>query len=178
MTRINFIFALIAGALAAGLMWLRIAVQHGGLVDIEHGMTLGYATMIIALSLVFFGIKSYRDNHGGHITFLKGLQVGILISLVCAICYAASWELYYRGSGQEFLQKYTAHYIDGLRKGGSSDAEVTKAETEMAQFQEMYKNFFVRFGFTLMEIVPVGIIVTLISALLLRKRDVLPATPD
>ena len=177
MTRIVLIFGLISGAIAAGLMWLLIAVQNGGLVDIEHGMTLGYATMIIALSLVFFGVKSYRDNHGGRITFLKGLQVGILISLVCAVCYAGSWELYYRGSGQEFLQKYTAHYVDKMKQDGASDAEVTKAQTEMAQFSEMYKNFFVRFGFTLMEILPVGIIVTLISALLLRKREVLPAHP-
>jgi hypothetical protein len=177
MTRIVLIFGLISGAIAAGLMWLLIAVQNGGLVDIEHGMTLGYATMIIALSLVFFGIKSYRDNHGGHITFLKGLQVGILISLVCAVCYAGSWELYYRGSGQEFLQKYTAHYIDQMKNSGSSDAEVAKTEAEMAKFSEMYKNFFVRFGFTLIEILPVGIIVTLISALLLRRREVLPAEP-
>jgi hypothetical protein len=177
MTRIVLIFGLISGAIAASLMWLLIAVQNGGLVDIEHGMTLGYATMIIALSLVFFGIKSYRDNHGGRITFLKGLQVGILISLVCAVCYAGSWELYYRGSGQEFLQKYTAHYIDQMRQSGSSEAEVSKTEAEMAKFAEMYQNFFVRFGFTLIEILPVGFIVTLISALLLRKRELLPAEP-
>lgn len=177
MTRIVLIFGLIAGAIAAGLMWLLIAVQNSGLVNIDNGMTLGYATMIIALSLVFFGVKSYRDNHGGHISFLKGLQVGILISLVCAICYAGSWELYYRGSGQEFLQKYTAHYIDKMKASGASEAEVAKTETEMSEFMVMYQNFFVRFGFTLMEILPVGIIVTLISALLLRKREVLPATP-
>src|SRR6476469_5296262 len=148
MTRIVLIFGLISGAIAAGLMWLLIAVQNSGSVDFDHGMTLGYATMIIALSLVFFGIKSYRDNHGGRVTFWKGLQVGIMISLVCALCYAASWELYYRGSGQEFLQKYTAHYIEGMKKDGASDAEVSKAEEEMTKFAEMYKNFFVRFGFT------------------------------
>ena len=177
MARIVLIFGLISGAIAAGLMWLLIAVQNSGAVNLDNGMTLGYATMIVALSLVFFGVKSYRDNHGGRITFWKGLQVGILISLVCALCYAVSWELYYRGSGQEFLQKYTAHYIEGMKKDGASEADVSKAETEMAQFQEMYKNFFVRFGFTLLEILPVGVVVTLISAALLRKRDMLPAEP-
>jgi hypothetical protein len=177
MTRIVLILGLISGAIAAGLMWLLIALQNSGTVDIEHGMTLGYATMIIALSLVFFGVKSYRDNHGGHITFLKGLQVGILIALISAVCYAVSWELYYRGSGQQFLEKYTAHYIDGMRKDGASEADVTKAQADMAEFMELYKNFFVRFGMTLMEILPVGIIVTLISAALLRKREVLPAHP-
>ena len=119
MVRIVLIFGLISGAIAAGLMWILIAVQNGGSVNLENGMVFGYATMIIALSLVFFGVKSYRDNNGGHITFLKGLQVGILISIICGVCYAASWELYYRGSGQEFLQKYTAHNLDKMKQDGS-----------------------------------------------------------
>lgn len=177
MTRIVLIFGLISGAVSAGLMWLLIAVQNSGMVNLDKGIFLGYATMIIALSLVFFGVKSYRDNHGGKITFFKGLQVGILISLISAVCYAGSWELYYRGSGQEFLQKYTASYLDKMKEGGASDAEVAKAQTDMAEFQEMYKNFFVRFAMTLMEILPVGIIVTLISALLLRRRELLSAEP-
>jgi Protein of unknown function (DUF4199) len=177
MLRIVLIFGLIAGAIAAGLMWLLIAVQNSGAVDIEHGMTLGYATMIVALSLVFFGIKSYRDNIGGHITFLKGLQVGILISLICGVCYAGSWELYYRGSGQEFLQKYTGHYLDEMKKDGASDDQIEEMRVEQEKFMEMYKNFFVRFAVTLMEILPVGVIVTLVSAALLRKREILPAQP-
>ena len=175
MTRIVLIFGLISGAISAGLMWLLIAVQNNGLVNLDNGLFFGYATMIIALSLVFFGIKSYRDNNGGRITFFKGLQIGILISLISAFCYAGSWELYYRGSGQEFLQKYTAHYIDKMKADGASAADIAKTEADMAQFQEQYKNFFVRFGVTLMEILPVGIIVTLISAALLRRRELLPA---
>jgi len=177
MTRIVVIFGLISGAISAGLMWLLIAVQNNGLVNLDNGMLFGYATMIIALSMIFFGVKSYRDNNGGHISFLKGLQIGILISLISAVIYSGSWELYYRGSGQEFLQKYTAHYLEGLRKDGKSDAEVAKAESDMAQFQEMYKNFPVRFGITIMEILPVGVIVTLLSAGLLRKRQILSAEP-
>jgi len=175
MTRIVLVFGLISGAIAAGLMWLLIVLQNSGSINLDNGMTFGYATMVIALSLVFFGIKSYRDNNGGHITFFKGLQVGILIALIAAICYAVSWELYYRSSGQQFLEKYTAHYIDGMRRDGASDAEIAKAQEEMAQFMELYRNFFVRFGMTLMEILPVGIIVTLISAALLRRRELLPA---
>jgi len=177
MGRIVLVFGLISGAIAAGIKWILIAVQNSGKVDIENGMVFGYATMIIALSLVFFGVKSYRDNNGGHITFLKGLQVGILISLICGVCYAASWELYYRGSGQEFLQKYTAHNLDKMKQDGASDAEIEKARADAEKFMEIYENFFVRFGFTLMEILPVGIIVTLISAALLRKREVLQAAP-
>jgi len=177
MTRIVLIFGLISGAISAALMWILVGVVNTGGTDFDNGMVWGYASMIIALSLVFFGVKSYRDNHGGRITFLKGLQVGILISLISGVCYAASWELYYRGSGQEFLQKYTAHYLDKMKQDGASDAEVEKARVESEQFMEQYRNFFVRFGMTLMEILPVGVIVTLVSAGLLRKREILPAEP-
>ena len=177
MTKIVVIFGLISGAIAAGLMWLLIASVNSGSVNLDNGMLWGYATMIIALSLIFFGIKSYRDNNGGHISFFKGLQGGILISLISAGGYAASWEIYYRGSGQEFLQKYTAHYLEQLKKDGASEAEIEKSRADMAQFMENYQNFFIRFGITMMEILPVGVIVTLVSAGLLRKREVLPAEP-
>ena len=175
MTKIVLIFGLISGAIAGFLMWILMSLVGKESIDFDMGMIWGYATMIIALSLVFFGIKSYRDNNGGRITFLKGLQVGILISLISAVCYGISWEAYYRTSGADFIQQYSAHYIDQMRAKGASDTEIAETQTQMDQFGEMYKNFFVRFGMTLMEILPVGIVVTLISAALLRRRDLLPA---
>ena len=175
MTKIVLIFGLISGAIAGGLMWILMGTVNTGSIDFDNGMIWGYATMIIALSLVFFGIKSYRDNHGGKITFVKGLQVGILISLISAVCYAAAWELYYPRIGDEFMQKYTTYYLDKMKKEGASDAEIEKARTESEQFMEMYKNIFVRFAMSLMEILPVGVIVTLLSALLLRRKELLPA---
>jgi hypothetical protein len=175
MKKIVLIFGLISGAVAGGLMWILMSVVGTGTVDFDKGVIWGYATMIIALSMVFFGIKSYRDGHGGHMTFLKGLQVGILISLISAVCYAATWEIYYPSVGDEFMQKYTAYHLDKMKAGGASDAEVDKARAEGEQFMALYKNFFVRFAMSLMEIIPVGVIVTLVSAALLRRRQLLPA---
>ena len=175
MTKIVLIFGLISGAIAGGLMWVLMTFVRSDGVNFDNAVFVGYATMIIALSMVFFGIKSYRDNHGGRITFVKGLQVGILISLISAFCYAACWEIYYPSVGQEFMEKYTTYHLDKMRKGGASEAEIEQARTEGQQFTEMYKNFFVRFAFSLMEIVPVGIVVTLVSAALLRRRELLPA---
>ena len=175
MTRIVLIFGLISGAVAGLLMWILFSYVNTGSIDFDNGIIWGYATMIIALSMVFFGVKSYRDNNGGRISFLKGLQVGMLISLVSAVCYAASWEIYYPAVGDEFMQKYTAHELNKMRASGASDSDVEKARVEAEQFMEMYKNFFVRFAFSIIEILPVGIIVTLISAALLRRRELLPA---
>lgn len=175
MTKIILIFGLISGAISAVLMLTLVSIVQTGAVDFDNAMMWGYATMIIALSMVFFGIKSYRDNNGGRITFLKGLQVGILISLISAVCYAVTWEVYNRTGGQEFMEKYTTYYLDKMRKNGASDAEVEGARVQGEQFMEMYKIFYIRFGMTLMEILPVGVIVTLVSAALLRKKELMPS---
>lgn len=177
MTKIVLTFGLISGVVVAGLMWLMLGMMKAGIANEDHGYVWGYATMIIALSLVFFGIKSYRDNNGGKISFLKALQVGILITLICCFCYAISWEAYYRTSGAQFMQDYAAKYVEQIKTTGASGAAVTAAEQQMAQLNEMYQNFFIRFGMTVMEILPVGIVVTLISAGLLRRRELLPAEP-
>ena len=173
MKKVILTFGLISGVIIAALMWLMLAMMKAGFTS--HSLLMGYATMIIALSLVFFGIKSYRDNSGGKITFFKGLQIGILISLISAVCYGISWEAYYRTSGSDFMQQYTAQYIEQMRAKGESNAKIAETQKEMDQMAEMYKNFFVRFGMTLMEILPVGIVVTLISAGLLRRKELLPA---
>ena len=177
MTKIVLIFGLISGVISGVLMWILMTIVQMDGVNFDYAMFWGYGTMIIALSLVFFGIKSYRDNNGGRITFLKGLQVGILISLISAVLYAVSWELYYPSVGQEFFQKYNAYYLDKMRAEGAPDADIEKARVEAEQFTAMYDKFYVRFPVTLLEILPVGVIVTLVSAALLRKREVLPAQP-
>jgi hypothetical protein len=177
MTKIVLIFGLISGVISGILMWILMSVVQMDGVNFDYAMIWGYATMIIALSLVFFGIKSYRDNHGGRITFWKGLQVGILITLISAVCYALSWELYYPKYGQAFIQKYSAYYLEKMKQEGTPEAEIEKARVEAEQFTAMYDKFYVRFPVTLIEILPVGIIVTLISAALLRKREVLSADP-
>ena len=175
MTRIVLIFGLISGAIIALLMTALALFVSDGTLNFDNGTIVGYATMLIALSMIFFGIKSYRDNNGGKISFLKGLQVGLLISLVSALCYGITWEVYQRsGRGDEFMKKYTEYYLDKMKKEGASDAEVEKARVEGEQFMELYKKFYIRFPMTLMEILPVGVVVTLVSAALLRKREMLP----
>jgi hypothetical protein len=175
MTRIVLTFGLISGAIAAGLMWLMLSLFSTGTVNFDNGEIFGYATMLIALSMIFFGIKSYRDNNGGRIGFWRGIQVGLLISLISAACYGISWEVYYQSSSGSFMQEYTEHYLEKMKQRGASPTEVEAAAKQMADIGEMYKNPVIRFAMTIMEILPVGIIVTFVSAALLRKREVLSA---
>jgi hypothetical protein len=176
MKRVIIIYGLISGILVAGMMWTTMPLLKNGTIDFNNGMFYGYTSMVIALSLVFFGIKSYRDNHqNGSITFGKGFKIGILITLISSVMYCISWEICYDTVFSDFGEKYSAHIVEQARNSGATETEVKATSEEVAKNFEMYKNPLIRFGMTMMEIFPVGLVVTLISAGLLRKKEVLPA---
>lgn len=178
MRKVILQFGLLAGVIVSVLMLLNMALWDKGVLNFDSAELVGYATMVIALSMVFFGIKSYRDNHqNGAIKFGKGLQIGLLITFVASLMYATTWEAYYQTNPniQAHLDKYTEHYLSKLKEAGASPVEIEQQVKKMADLKEMYKNPVLRFGFTLMEILPVGIILALISAAVLRRKETLPA---
>ena len=178
MRKVTLTFGLIAGVIVSAFLVIGIAlwVKTGKVVD---NALIGYATMVIALSMVFFGIKSYRDNYQkGAIRFWKGFQVGLLITLIASLMYAITWETYNQispASSAAFIDYYANCQVDKLKVKGVSAAEIDQEVKKMDDFKRMYGNPAIRFSMTLMEILPVGIIITLISAAVLRKKEILPA---
>jgi len=175
MRKIVITYGLISGAILTCFFLLGMYLWSKGIITFDNGEYFGYGSMLVALSMVFFGIKSFRDNQNGRsIRFWKGVQVGILISLLASFIYAAGWEVYMQANPENaFMEEYTKHHIGKLKEKGTPQEEIDKTVSDMASMQEMYKNPFIRFGMTLMEILPVSIIVTLISAAILRKKEVL-----
>jgi hypothetical protein len=177
MKKIIIVYGLIAGTIVGGLMLVTMAYYESNNWETENGHLIGYTTMVIALSVIFIAIKSVRDNHlGGAITFWKGCQVGLLITLIASVMYALSWEISYARVGDGFVSKMKEKYVEELKASGLTDEQFKIEKAEMDALWESYKNPIIRFGFTLMEIVPVGLVLTLISAGLLRKKELLPAT--
>jgi hypothetical protein len=178
MKRIILIYGLIAGAIPLAMFFIAYPLYEKGIVDFDNGMVIGYASMVIAFSLIFFGVKNYRDNHlNGSISFGKAFKIGILVTLIASLLYAIGWEFYYNFFASDFMEKYSAHYLDKLAKGGASASEMEAARLEMAQGAEMYKNPLIRFAMTLMEIAPVGFVITLICAALLKRPQFMPKKP-
>jgi len=170
MTKIVLTYGLISGGILAGLFALMMPLCLNGSMDYEHSEVLGYTAMILAFILVFLGVRSYRENAGGgSITFGKAFQVGLLITLVTCAVYVISWEIVYWGFMPDFGDKYSAHMIEKARKSGASAAVIAETTAEMARFRELYKNPFINVGMTFIEVFPVGLIVTLVSAGILRK---------
>lgn len=174
MKKIVLVYGLIAGTITGGLMMATMPLFQAGTLDMNHGELIGYTGMVIALSLIFFGIKSYRDNQPhGSITFWKGCQVGLLIALIASVMYALAWEITFRNTGPEFMNNMMEHYYAEMKADGANEVEINEQKDMMAAYNN---NGLMRFGVSLTEIFPVGLIITLVCAAVLRNKNFLPAT--
>jgi hypothetical protein len=169
MKKIVLTFGLISGAIATLMMFVTIPLI--GRVSYEYLTVLGYTTFVVCFLMVFFGIRSYRDNvGGGTISFGKAFTVGILITLISCGIYVISWEIIYHNFLPDFLEKYSAYMLEKMRAAGASQDELNRQIQENNEFIQMYRNPFVRYAFALMEAFPVGLLITLISALVLKRK--------
>jgi hypothetical protein len=170
MKKIVITFGLISGALMAAFMFATMPFIDK--IGLDKGYFVGYTGMVLAFMLVFFGIRSYRENvGGGSISFGRAFAVGILIAVISSVCYVIAWEILYFNFRPDFMDKYAAHVIEKARAAGESAQAIQAKQQEMQQFKQLYNsNPLVNFAMTLIEPLPVGLIITLISALILRKK--------
>jgi len=175
MKKISWVYGTIAGLIMGAMFFITAPLWANGTLDFNNGMWVGYTTMVIALSLVFFGVKSYRDQHKqGIITFGGAFKVGILITVIASVLYALSWEVAYNTVSKGFSEEMSKYYLEEMKAEAKSEAELKQATEELKSNMVMYENPFFRFAITLTEVFPVGLIITLISAGLLRKKEFLP----
>jgi len=173
MTRYALIYGAIAGAIAATVLTVGIASD---LSNHTTSLWFGYLVMLVALSLIFVGIKRYRDIEcGGVIRFGRAFLLGLGIAAVAGLIYALVWESYLQISGYDFMADYTRSVLKNMQAEGASPAAIQAKAAEMNAMAESYKNPLFRIPMTFIEIFPVGIVVALISAGLLRNPKMLPA---
>ena len=162
-------FGLIGGAIMAAMMYATLPFMDK--IGFDRGEIVGYTTMILAFLLVFFGIRSYRENvAGGRITFGRAVAVGILITLVVCVCYVVAWEILYFKFMPDFADKYGNYMVEKARASGATQQVIDATSAQMKSFKAMYDNPFINAAITFVEPFPIGLIVTLISAAILRKK--------
>ena len=170
MKKIVLTFGLISGVIMSALMTSVIVFAHQ--TDPARGMVIGYTIMVLSFLLIFFGVRSYRENLGdGYISFGRAVGVGFLIMLISCVCYVATWEVVYHKFMPDFGEKYLAQSIERVRASGKSPQEIQTEIDSMRSMMQLYNsNIFFNMAFTLLEPLPPGLVMTLISALILRKR--------
>ena len=177
MKRIVLKFGLISGAISAALMSAFVPFIYK--IGFDYGTVLGYSAMVLAFLLVFFGIRSYRETVGnGHISFGRAFQVGILITLISSICYIVAWEIIYFNFLPDFVEKYSSYVIEKERASGASAEQIAQKAEEIRNIKWVYESPLLIAAVTFLEPFPVGLIMTVISALILRKRREVPEADD
>lgn len=170
MKKIVLRYGLASGAVLIALSAALLPCMNGS-ADFDNSEVIGYSSMVLSFLLVFFGVKSYRDTvNGGAITFGKAVQVGLLITLVTCAMYVIAWEITYFNFFPDFLDRYSAHVLEKMRADGESPAAIQKTTEQMATMAKYYDNVFFNAGITFMEVFPVGLIMTLVSAAILRRK--------
>ena len=162
-------FGLISGAVVALLVFSTMPFVYR--IGFDKGLVVGYTAIVVSLLLVPLGIRSYRENvGGGSITFVRAFAVGILITLISCVGYVLAWEIVYYNFLPDFADKYAAYMVEKAKASGATQQEIDATLQEMKGMKAMLDNplIFAAIGFT--EPFPVGLIITTISAAILRKK--------
>ncbi len=166
-------YGLISGAIAAGSMLLStLAMKAYGFdkLSFDYSAYFGFTFIILAMSVIFFGIKAYRDNENdGKVSFGKGLILGLGIAVISCICYSLMWLVIYYNFMPDFMEEYARYSLNKVQESGASAAEIAKVETQIAQAKEMYKTPIGVFAMTFIEPLFIGIFIALVSAFILKK---------
>ena len=174
MKRIVLIFGVLSGLVSSLEMSITMPLINRGVINHDNGWVIGYTAIVLSFVLVFFGIRAYRENNGGSITFGRAFAVGILITLISCAFYVGTWEIIYYNFMPDFMQKYTVYAIQKMEQKGASAAEIAAKRQEMEKMAVLYRNPLINVAMTFIEAFPVGLIMTAVSAALLRRRE--PAT--
>jgi hypothetical protein len=167
MRKIVLTFGLLSGLVLSAMM--AVTMPFHDRIGFERGMIVGYTTMVAASLLIYFGVRRYRDQAGG-VSFGRAFAVGALIMCVSNVCYVAAWEVIYPRFASDYMEKYAAHELGKARAAGATPAELETKRAEFAHWAELYENPPIRAGMTFLEPLPVGLLASLISAALLRRR--------
>lgn len=162
-------FGIIAGLICS--VWMVSFILMGKFDDFDYGMIYGYASMLIAFSMIFVGIKNYRDKHlNGIINFKTAFKIGLFITLIASTFYVVTWLFCYYNFLPDIGDKYISYKLNEMKQNNLPPAEIEKFAQETKQFWESYKNPFFNALLTYTEIIPVGLIVSVISSFILKSK--------
>lgn len=162
-------WGLISGGISAVMMLATLPFIDA--IGFDKSEILGYTTLVLSSLLVFFGVRSYRENAGaGRLTFGRGFMVGALIALISSICYVATWQFIYYKLTPDFLDKYAAHMVGKATAAGASPEKVAEIKKQSEEFKKMFDNPVINVALTFIEPLPIGLVAAAISAAALRRR--------
>jgi hypothetical protein len=171
MRRNVLIFGLILGAILATNVVIMMNMVYNN-PEMQSNDVVGYAAMIVVFSLIFFGIRNYRDKElNGTITFGNALKTGVLIAFLGSTLYVVVGLGYMYLAIPDFVDKYAMHVIIEAKRNGATESELAETTQQMTQFKEQYKSPVFAILISYFEVFPIGLIVALVSSLILKRKQ-------
>ena len=162
-------FGLISGLMISVLMSSSLLLADK--IGAGHSLAIGYTIMVASFLLIYFGIRSYRDNAlSGQISFGRAFACGISITLITTVCYVATWEILYFNFMPHVMDGYFAAQVQKVQAAGLDPATTAAKVAAIQHSQQMFQNPFVNMAYAFIEPLPVGLVITLVSAALLRRK--------
>jgi cytosine/uracil/thiamine/allantoin permease len=172
MNRAVYIFGSILGVLLSINLVYTVHLCYTN-PDFKPNMTLGYLVILVMLSMVFFAIKNHRDKQlNGTISLGRAFKTGALTAVVGSTIYVIVWLVTYYLFVPDFMDKYAEHELRNAISSGMSLPEIAKLKQQTETYKELYKSPFWVIVLTYLEILPLGLIVAFISALVLKRKTV------
>ena len=171
MKKVVINYGLISGAIVSALMGISVYLCDRN-PEMKHSYVLGYGSMLLSFTMIFMGIKAYRDKYnGGIVSFGAAFKVGLYIALISSTMYVAVWALEYNFLYPDFMEKYATSVINDLKATGATQAKIDDKAKKMASMREWYKNPILFVLLTYAEILPLGLVVSLVCGLILKKGN-------
>jgi hypothetical protein len=166
--RVILTFGCLSGLVSAGLMFATIPFMEK--IGSDRAMVVGYTAMVISFLFVFFGVRAYRESlEGSPLTFGNAFAVGLLITLISCVFYVVAWKIVNVYFMPDFWTKYSERLVGELRASGASDVVIEAKTREIAGYANM--NPLLSAAFVFIEPFPVGLLMTLVSAIALRRKS-------
>lgn len=165
-----YAFGIISGLILSLNMiyWIEQCYSKG---DFSGSEIIGYASMLVVFSFIFIGVRNYRNKYNnGIISFGKAFKMGLFITLIASTFYVVTWLVYYYFFIPDFMEKYILYLVQDAKASGLTQTELDNKIAEMEGYKEMYKNPIFVVLLTYAEVVPVGLLVSLISAFILKRK--------
>jgi hypothetical protein len=162
-------YGLLSGLVLAILMAVTVPFEHH--IKASYGMAVGYTIMVLSFLIVLVGVKHYRDTEcGGSITFGRAFAAGALMMLISCVCYVAMWEALAATVERNFAHEYAASMVKRAQNSGIQGAALEARIAKAHKFEVMYSNPLYRMSMTLLEPLPVGLVMALVTAGILHRK--------
>jgi hypothetical protein len=170
MKKVVLTFGLLSGAVATALVFMTLPFAER--IGFDYSIVVGYTVIVISMLFVYFGVRSYRDNVlGGRMSFGSGFTAGLLITLISSVCYVLGWLVLFYGFMPDFVDQYSAWAVESARASGANEAEIAAKIKEVEDTRQILENPVTNAAVSFLEPLPVGLLVTLISATVLRRTS-------